>query len=336
MFYFCKYHIGKMEELYLVGAGKALEKYLTKEISKWLNSSYEIRGLVDKNTSIHGKQIKIGEKELAITGIESLNDTTCLIYITSSRFYDEIKRELICRRVDPARILPNLFLYHKYLGSIFGEDYFYGDGIEIGGPSKLFGGIYQSCKSCDGVNFDVDTVWGQNIGDLYQYNGAILGQQIIADATNLSSIDSAKYDFLLSSNNLEHIANPIKAIMEMERILKRDGVALFVVPNKAFNFDHRREYTPFGHFLEDYKREIAETDLTHLEEILDKHDLSMDIEMSFEEFKERSNHNFENRCLHHHVFSSETLNKVIECCGFSVVRSGEISSCFYAVGRKEI
>lgn len=327
-----------VEKLYLIGAGKALKTYLTKEISGWLNSSYEILGLIDNNPKMHGKQIKIGEREITITGVESLDypSPPGFIYITSSRFYDEIKRGLISRQIDQDRILPNHFLYCTYLESRFGKNDFYGKGIEIGGPSTLFEGIYQSCKSCDCVNFAVDTVWGRNIGNLYQYNETILGQQIIADATDLSVIDSEKYDFLLSSNNLEHIANPIKAIMEMWRILKKGGVALFVVPNKVFTFDHRREYTPFEHFLEDYKREIAETDLTHLEEILDKHDLSMDIEMSFEEFKERSNHNFENRCLHHHVFSSETLNKVIEWCGCSVIRSGEIFSCFYALGRKEI
>lgn len=324
-----------MEKLYLFGAGKALEKYLTKEVAEWINSHYEICGLIDRNFEIRGKQIEIGEKKVEITGIETLDHTSAHIYITSSRFYDEIKNELMCRQIDESRILPNLFLYFKYWGSIFGETYFTGkEGVEIGGPSRLFWGIYKGCKSCDGVNFAIDTVWGQNTGDLYQYNGDVLGRQIIADATDLSSIDSEKYDFVLSSNNLEHIANPIKAVMEMRRIMKVDGVALLVVPNKEFNFDHNREYTSFEHFWEDYKQGIEETDLTHLEEILDKHDLTMDIEMSFEEFKQRSNHNFENRCLHHHVFSGETLNQVIEACGFSVIKSGEISSCFYVLGKK--
>ena len=48
---------------------------------------------------------------------------------------------------------------------------------------------------------------------------------------------------------------------------------------------------------------LEKNDLTHLQEILELHDLNMDPGAgSFEEFKERSMNNVENRCLHQHVF----------------------------------
>ena len=81
-------------------------------------------------------------------------------------------------------------------------------------------------------------------------------------------------------------------------------------------FDHRREPTEVAHLLEDYERNTLEDDLTHLPEILQKHDLSMDSGVgTTEEFHLRSLNNFENRCLHHHVFDENNSRALSHTVG---------------------
>lgn len=197
-------------------------------------------------------------------------------------------------------------------------------GIEIGGPSRVFCRrmpVYQRAFSIDGVNYSNNTFWeGEiNAGHTYSYWKSKLGMQYIDEATALNSVPSESYDFLLSSNCLEHIANPLRALLEWKRVVRTGGRAVVVVPSKVANFDHRRPYTQFDHLLEDLHKDTKEDDLTHLPEILKLHDLSRDPAAgSIERFSQRSLDNLGNRCLHHHVFSPEVLTKAVEHCGFSV------------------
>ncbi len=44
------------------------------------------------------------------------------------------------------------------------------------------------------------------------------GIQYVRDATDLRGIPDSKYDFVLASHALEHIANPLKAMSEWTRV----------------------------------------------------------------------------------------------------------------------
>lgn len=178
-------------------------------------------------------------------------------------------------------------------------------------------------------------MWWSQTDDQYGYKGKKLGKVIIADATQLDCISSDTYDFCMSSNNLEHIANPLKALKEFVRITRRNGVILLLVPVKDKCFDHNREYTTFEHIVEDYENGILEDDLTHLDEILGKHDVAMDSGVkSLQEFKVRSEDNFHNRCLHHHVFCEDTLIKMFEYMDLQVISCVQIHENYCILGRK--
>ena len=214
-------------------------------------------------------------------------------------------------------------------------------GIEIGGPSPYFNNqipIYKKILSCDGVNFSNQTVWEGEIkeGTNYKYLNYNLGHQFICDAIELKHIESNKYDFILSCNNLEHIANPLKAVQEWLRIIKKNGLILLVLPFKESNFDHKRKYTTFDHLLLDYTNNTKEDDLTHLPEILELHDLSLDKEAGdFENFKKRSLENFANRCLHHHVFSAETLTQMFEYFNLKIKLKQQTNRDIIILGEKQ-
>mgnify|MGYP003610222895 CR=1 FL=1 len=192
------------------------------------------------------------------------------------------------------------------------------EGIEIGGLSKIFNSeipIYSLVRNVDGCNFSNQTVWeGQLLeGNNYNFFNSKKGFQYICEASDLSKIPSEKYDFLISSHCLEHCANTLKTVKEWIRVIKTGGAILLVLPDKKNTFDHNRQITKFSHLLEDYKHDIDEYDLTHLSEILSKHDLNLDLAAgTVQQFKSRSLENYSNRCLHHHVFDFDLLRKILE------------------------
>jgi SAM-dependent methyltransferase len=199
-------------------------------------------------------------------------------------------------------------------------------GIEIGGPSKFFslkGGfpVYLFAEKIDGVNFSTDTVWEGQIkeGKNYGYYDSKSGYQYIAEATDLGKIPDNKYDFVLSCHSLEHVANPIKALMEWKRVIKAGASLVLILPDKRFTFDIARPYTSFEHLVEDYKANTDEHDTTHFHEIEQLHDRSKDPGMSpTVKMEDRLKDNYHQRIAHHHVFSQEVLKKMLEYCGFEV------------------
>ncbi len=215
-----------------------------------------------------------------------------------------------------------------------------GQGLEVGGPSTVFKTIlpvYQAVRSLDGVNFAPNTVWEGGIqhGLRFRYLGTRVGYQHIADATDLNSIQSDKYDFVLSSNCLEHVANPIRALLEWKRVMRTGGAFILILPNKASNFDHKRPTTTFEHLLEDFRRNTSEDDLTHVQEILSLHDLSLDPPAgTTEEFRRRSMDNYLNRTLHHHVFDMSTILKLLSHVGFDTARTTTTLTDYFVLASK--
>lgn len=194
-------------------------------------------------------------------------------------------------------------------------------GLEIGGPSSLFSGkgllpVYSHVKSLDNCNFSSQTIWEGRIKEGYNFKydeNKSYGYQYILDTNEMARIETAKYDFVLSSHVIEHFANPIKALFEWVRVLKEKGVVVIIFPHKDGTFDHKRDITVLSHIIEDYNKNTSEDDLTHLEEILELHDLARDTKAgTFSQFKERSRNNFANRGLHHHVFNTLLAVKLID------------------------
>lgn len=206
-------------------------------------------------------------------------------------------------------------------------------GIEIGGPSPVFSRrgifpVYPIVQNIDNCNYRATTVWEDRInqGKTYRFDPRKpAGQKHIAEATALTGLPSGAYDFVLSSHMLEHTANPILALSEWKRLLTEDGALVLLLPNKSQTFDHRRPVTTMEHLIADFNAGMTEDDLTHLPEILALHDLKRDPEAGdMAAFKSRSMRNFENRCLHHHVFDKHLAVDLVEYVGLKVCAVEEI------------
>ena len=194
-------------------------------------------------------------------------------------------------------------------------------GLELGGPSGVFSGskilpVYPLAQRIDNVNFSSQTAWESGLrdgGDFRFASAKSPGRQFLREATNLSGIADASYDFVLSSHCLEHVANPLAALRDWRRVTRDGGHLLLILPDPQHTFDHRRPKTTLSHLREDFLRDIGEDDLTHLPEILAQHDLTLDWPAgSPEQFRNRSLLNAQNRCLHHHVFDLSLMRAMLD------------------------
>lgn len=224
------------------------------------------------------------------------------------RLSARIKRKLFAKRID------NLGLY---LASVKAKN-----GLEIGGPSGNFRKrglvpVYSIIDSLDGCNFCSETVWEGQIDegpDRYMYQrGKHKGYQYIKDGVDLHGIAEGTYDFVLSSHCLEHIANPFKAILEWLRVLRDGGFLLMLVPHKEGTSDHQRPVTSLEHLIDDFEQGITEADLSHLPEILELQAFELELaNMDLDSFRYRALKNYENRCLHHHVFDTDLVVQIMD------------------------
>jgi len=199
-------------------------------------------------------------------------------------------------------------------------------GLEIGGPSEVFREssrllpIYDKVGSLDNCDFSKSTTWAAH-SDTYEFSPKIPpGKTIFGEGSNLAGVPDGNYDFVLSSHNLEHFANPVKALKEWQRVTRPGGDLILILPNYKYTFDHRRTPTAVAHMFEDFNRNTQEDDLTHLDEILRQHDLSMDQGVgSLDAFHQRSLNNVQNRCLHHHVFDTNNCRTLLSQVGANVL-----------------
>jgi len=104
------------------------------------------------------------------------------------------------------------------------------DGLEIGGPSTVFRKmwylpLYDKAGALDNVDFRQETVWSSH-SEGYVFNPhKPRGRNYFCEGSELREVQDGTYDFLLSSHNLEHFANPLKALYEWQRVIKPGGAS---------------------------------------------------------------------------------------------------------------
>lgn len=200
-------------------------------------------------------------------------------------------------------------------------------GLEIGGPSRIFGPkgrlpVYPHAAALDGVDHraatrrhpdrapDAAFVW---------HAGRAPGHLVLVEAVDLEGLPDASFDFLLASHVLEHVANPLRALRSWLRVTREGGSLVLVVPHREGTFDHRRPVTALAHLVDDLEAGTPEDDLTHVEEVLALHDLERDPGVrTREELERRSRANGEHRALHHHVFDTELALRAVDHAGWAI------------------
>ena len=135
-----------------------------------------------------------------------------------------------------------LMLTRKSLknGIVHALEYARGDMIDLGCGQKPYRELFEEkVKSYYGV--DLEAAAEKNYGELTK-------PDIFADVTD-TKLEGSSFDTVLSTQVLEHIAEPEKFICEAARLLKREGICIMTIPMlwklHSEPFDYYR-FTEYG------------------------------------------------------------------------------------------
>lgn len=86
------------------------------------------------------------------------------------------------------------------------------------------------------------------------------------DVDGLGPVESSSLDAVIACHVLEHLANPLRALAEVERVLRPGGRLVLVLPDRDRTFDAPRPATPFAHVRAELDAGVTEVDAAHIRE----------------------------------------------------------------------
>jgi SAM-dependent methyltransferase len=78
------------------------------------------------------------------------------------------------------------------------------------------------------------------------------------DLDGLGPIPDCSLDVVIACHVIEHLANPIAALREFERVLRGQGRLVLVVPDRNLTFDSVRQPTPLAHVLAKFHQGVTQ------------------------------------------------------------------------------
>jgi SAM-dependent methyltransferase len=161
--------------------------------------------------------------------------------VIMSNVFDRLQNlfRLIEERIIPQKgcgiRFPESRLAHKYLDGL--------SGIEIGGSAHNPFGL--KTRNIDYTD-SVETVFKREEKRLC---GEAMPVDIIAGGDELPLPDESE-DFVISSHVLEHFPDPIKALNEWYRVVRKGGYIFAIVPHRDRTFDKSRTRTTLDELIE--------------------------------------------------------------------------------------
>lgn len=127
----------------------------------------------------------------------------------------------------PARLFREMPLARKWCR---------GNGLEIGGTA------YNIIRGLKTLNAGRRLDWSYIRECVRLSEGYVRTLDIVTEADDLP-LDDRSTDFIFSSHVLEHMPDPIKTLLEWDRVLRHDGVMFAIVPHKDRTFDKDKPRT---------------------------------------------------------------------------------------------
>jgi SAM-dependent methyltransferase len=177
-----------------------------------------------------------------------------------------------------------------------------------------------------------------NVDNVAFFFGQPTNADYLTDATELYFARDNEFDFVCSSHVLEHLANPIKALKEWIRVVKKGGIIYTEIPDKRFIFDYKRHRTSLRHLIDDYQKNIGPHDMTHLSDFAYKLDLDM-LQQSPEQcfsniLKYIASGSSSTSEPHHHVYTKEDLTSLFRYVGLEILFVTIVGETIHLVGKK--
>ena len=124
--------------------------------------------------------------------------------------------------------------------------------VDFGGGErfgKWLGEYEEFFKGCDYRTFDFDVATGADIiGDIHAI-----------------PMKDGSCDAIICSSVLEHVRDPIRAMDEMRRVLRKGGVIFLYVPSTYPYHARKGHYSDYWRFFDDTMREILFTGFTEVD-----------------------------------------------------------------------
>jgi hypothetical protein len=108
-----------------------------------------------------------------------------------------------------------------------------------------------------------DATWPELVG---QPPGVQADHDVDVDVDGLRVIDDASFDGAVAAHVIEHLANPVAALVELERVLRIGGRLALVVPERQATFDFLRPATDLGHVLDEHRAGVTTVSDEHIRE----------------------------------------------------------------------
>lgn len=195
--------------------------------------------------------------------------------------------------------------------------------LEIGDVSSVFERdgmfpVYPLLKQLNRIMVSETTPWTH-----LRHSATPAGTVYIGCATVCNTVPGT-YDLILASHVLEHIANPLKALLAWKRLLNDNGRLVLILPLYTHTHDHRRARTTFSHLDGDLRCHTTEDDLTHVEDFLRLYDHKMVTRTPAEDgdLCDLAARNMQTRIVHHHTWDMTLLKLALGRAGYRVEQSG--------------
>lgn len=181
-----------------------------------------------------------------------------------------------------------------------------GNGLEIGA-------LHNPLMTCKNVKVTyIDRMTVDELREQYPElsNRQLSPVDIVENGELLTSVKSKSQDFVIANQIVEHTENPLLAIENWVRVLKKGGVLYLSVPNKEKTFDIDRPITSTSHILRDYEEGPASSKRQHFKEW---------VSLVIKETSENTNIEVDrliamNYSIHYHVWDPSAFLDFINFC----------------------
>ncbi|MDY0340247.1 MAG: methyltransferase domain-containing protein [Coriobacteriia bacterium] len=125
-----------------------------------------------------------------------------------------------------------------------------GRGLEIGASAHNPFGL-------DALNVDITMEYTCFKEAELRAAGSVCAVDIVAPGDDIPVADGSQ-DFVISSHVLEHLLDPIGALLEWDRVVRVGGTIFMIVPHKERTFDASMPRTTLSHVVADYEATAPE------------------------------------------------------------------------------
>lgn len=106
-----------------------------------------------------------------------------------------------------------------------------------------------------------DETWPELVGTP---RGPETDVDLDVDRDGLAEFADASFDVAIASHVVEHLADPVRLIVELGRVVRTGGVVVLVVPDRRQTFDRLRASTPARHVLDEHAAGVDEVSDDHI------------------------------------------------------------------------